>query len=479
MARPTGRMYWASFVLMAALLLAGQVHAQVRGFAQRAPAATCSSLPETEFSMFVPLAHARYFGGAEVVLNNNGLSPREITSTWYVGGRKPIVGRPITVPPGQAQFVDLTRLLPHGVSLREVEGLQLTYTGKLLEVGAQVTLQAGLLPALSLDVPFSMAMEYKGVSQEAVWSSAIGDEAVIALANTSDVPIRVEAIDSDGSDEIRLPAYGGRIITKRGRLGRNTAEWLRLQTSGAPGSLRVTGFIMSIRDRVPHLLRFYDPAAVVQKDVFATNFRIKDITASMALKNTSDAPITVTPSFLDPESGAALVTLPTIELAARGAQLVDLRPLFGTALPVETVSVRVENSGTPGTLIGSVRSAESGGRIAFDVPLRDSGPLRNSTGSYPWRIDGDYQTRVSITNVGPTPARFSARLTYQGGEYIFPPPQELPTGGLPSLTCAGFATNRSRARTVIRFRSTSRAANSSGRSAKAGRAPALPAGVKW
>jgi hypothetical protein len=57
--------------------------------------------------------------------------------------------------------------------------------------------------------------------------------------------------------------------------------------------------------------------------------------------------------------------------------------------------------------------------LPLDVPLRDSGAARSSTGSYPWRIDDDYQTRVSITNVGPAPAKFVARIAYPGGELVF------------------------------------------------------------
>ncbi len=36
----------------------------------------------------------------------------------------------------------------------------------------------------------------------------------------------------------------------------------------------------------------------------------------------------------------------------------------------------------------------------------------------PWRLDGDYQTKVTVTNVGTTPAFFTARLKHTGGDYI-------------------------------------------------------------
>jgi len=51
------------------------------------------------------------------------------------------------------------------------------------------------------------------------------------------------------------------------------------------------------------------------------------------------------------------------------------------------------------------------------VPLRDSGKVRNATGSYPWRVDNDYSTIVVLTNIGNQPARFQVELRYPGGPY--------------------------------------------------------------
>jgi hypothetical protein len=52
--------------------------------------------------------------------------------------------------------------------------------------------------------------------------------------------------------------------------------------------------------------------------------------------------------------------------------------------------------------------------------LRDPGRVRQATGSYPWRLDGDYNTLVSITNVSGSSAEFHARLNYPGGVSWFP-----------------------------------------------------------
>ena len=54
------------------------------------------------------------------------------------------------------------------------------------------------------------------------------------------------------------------------------------------------------------------------------------------------------------------------------------------------------------------------------MPLRDSGSIRNSTGSYPWRTDQDYTTIVNITNISDHPATFHVDIRFPGGHYFLP-----------------------------------------------------------
>jgi hypothetical protein len=78
-------------------------------------------------------------------------------------------------------------------------------------------------------------------------------------------------------------------------------------------------------------------------------------------------------------------------------------------------------------LIGAAYSEQSATDLVYDVPLRDSGVNRMNGGAYPWRIDGDFTTVASVTNVGDTTSRFVAQIYYQGGTYLFAP-RELAVG---------------------------------------------------
>ncbi len=83
--------------------------------------------------------------------------------------------------------------------------------------------------------------------------------------------------------------------------------------------------------------------------------------------------------------------------------------------------MQIVNSGAAGSLLGALNGVETSTGATYDVPLRDSGSNRNNSGAYPWRIDGDFTTVVSITNAGDSPARFIAMLFYPGGKYVLAP----------------------------------------------------------
>src|SRR5207247_1032267 len=98
--------------------------------------------------------------------------------------------------------------------------------------------------------------------------------------------------------------------------------------------------------------------------------------------------------------------------------MLDVAPLVLAAADREDfarVSVEIDNSGPPGSLIGGLSAVSRDGRRSYDVPLRDSGPSNRATGSYPWRLDGDANTIVSFTNVSNHSAKYHARINYDGG----------------------------------------------------------------
>lgn len=116
--------------------------------------------------------------------------------------------------------------------------------------------------------------------------------------------------------------------------------------------------------------------------------------------------------------------MPAVTLAPGEIKELDLQSLQTAAAnrnDLDQVSVNIENSGASGSLIGALYSTNQTTGVVYDVPLRDSGVMRNSTGAYPWRVDDDYKTVVSITNVGDETTQFNVAIHYNGGQYLVNP----------------------------------------------------------
>ena len=390
----------------------------------------CATAPAKLFSMFVPLAHARYFGGADLMLNNRGVVPHEVTPTWYIEGRGAVVGATFTLPAHQANFHSMEEFLPRGVRLADVGGLELSYMGHSREVWAQANLrpQPGAEPIESLDAGFGMTIDYVSARLETVWPVLLpAERVVVALANTSADPLTVHVTDPDGHTDLHLAAHSGTVLNVATHAHAVGADWMRLEHDGAVGALRAAGFVLSALDKRPRLMRFFDPAGAVQQDLFATGLPLGNMSVTIALKNTTTTPLSAAAELLDPTTGTPLFVTATVQIPPGGAALIA--PDLAGLSPVTRVGVRIVNSNaTPGSLIGTLHGTNRVTHLVYDVPLRDSGGASASTGSYPWRLDGDYESRMTITNVGTTPARVSVRLYYGDTNYVLKP-RELPVGG--------------------------------------------------
>ena len=126
---------------------------------------------------------------------------------------------------------------------------------------------------------------------------------------------------------------------------------------------------------------------------------------------------------ISPLSGTdGTLILPSISLAANETKEVDLSELSDAATrrnDLDVVSVEITNWAAPGSVIGSLYDIDSRSDVNYDVPLRDSGPLRSMTGAYPWKIDHDYTSIAYVTNITDEPRDFVAELAFDGGTYTF------------------------------------------------------------
>jgi hypothetical protein len=380
--------------------------------------------PSTQI-IYAPTTGLPQTGRAELVLNNNGSDEMIVTPTFYSKDGQPFVGDQITLKAAEVRRLPVADLTPTSLQTAgDGGGISLSYFGGMKELGAQIAL-FGEGRAGSVDVSFSGAGDYKSTVQEAVWWSPAGASATFALGNGSDVPIDVKLVFGSGQErELQVGSFSTEIIVykkpKANSEGR--ADSVRLEVSGPVGSLRTAGYTRSSNNDFTSTLRFYDPQTVRQPNLYATNLKLKKSTPRLVLKNISDSPISTTPRFLplDGFTGDPL-ELPPVKLAAREAKEVDLAPLISAAsrrADFKMVSVEVVNDGPTASLIGALSSRDRTSSMTYDTPLRDSGPMSRSTGSYPWRLDGDYSTLVTITNISQKQATFAGLISFEGGQYV-------------------------------------------------------------
>lgn len=388
-------------------------------------------LPPMTQRIYAPLPTGGW-QDVELVLNNNRPDTLTVRPTLFSGGVAAMADV-VTLAAGEARWLRLSDLAPSaGRAATQNDAVELEYFGHALELGAQVALLRGRGAGV-VDIPFSMPGEGRSLIQEATWPVGAGSRAVAVLGNASEAFVFATIAGPDRAGErIELPPHGTRTIVREASANpASPVDWLRVEVQGPTGSVRATGYVEA-KNRVAAAIRFYDPEAARQADLFATNLRVADTWPTLVLKNTANMTITATPVFTGvKDDGELPVALPSIVLPPYAAVTVPLHRLqdeAGRRPDLGRVSLHVRNSGPPGTLIGSLSAASKDGTTAFDVPLREPGPLRKSTGSYPWRTDGDYNTLVTITNVADTPAQFIAFLTYGGGGQLELPMQELAPG---------------------------------------------------
>lgn len=353
----------------------------------------------------------------KIVLNCRSDDPIEGTAIFYTQEGKKIIGQTFTMQPNEMRFVTIDSLLPEEQKNRtDWGGMDIQYFGAKMELWAQITLldqeQRG-----SSDVTFSVINGIGSDTQEAVWYQPKG-KSVLALGNSSENQIQTRVEYSDGQvKEVIIPAFGTRYL-RRNYVSQG-GQSVKITTVGEAGALKAVGYVSSesavLDKRFAGSIRFYDTKGTVQSKLFANNFRVGN-ESHLVIKNTSEDKINISPTFKPTEGNGEPLVIPSLTLTPGEIREIDLIALRESHREdLKSVFVEIGNDGVAGSLIGSLNSRK--GDNLYEIPLRDSGRMRNSTGAYPWRIDDDYTTVVTLTNTSSNSVRIGARLLHEGGQY--------------------------------------------------------------
>lgn len=228
--------------------------------------------------------------------------------------------------PNEMRFVTVESLIPEEHRRRrDWGGMSLSYTGNLMEMWAQIALRGGNRGG-SADVTFSVLNGAGSDVQEAVWQQPRPGKAVIALGNSSNEPIQTTLQFTDGeTEEVNIAPFGTGYVRRNSGGNSNDKKY----TSG---------------------IRFYDTLNTFQPNLFATNFRVKNYSPRLLLKNTSNADITTQASFRPTAGDGATIELPVVTLAVGEIKELDLQPLRAAAAArddLDSVGVQASTAARP------------------------------------------------------------------------------------------------------------------------------------
>lgn len=376
--------------------------------------------------IYVPLADLPEAEGSELVFNSRSPKEMDVTPTFYKRDGTTIVGDPVRVQSAEIRYVDFKKLLPaEHREERDWGGMSLSFYGESREMWSQLRFLS-VNGGSSVDEFFTVKDEPRSDIQEAAWWMPRKSIAIIALGNITDTPTSAIVSFGDGETQtVSLAPHGTDIIRHRQGKDEGT-ESVTINITGMPGSIIPTGVIASKDGSFNSVIRFYDIKRAKQPNLFANGLRLANISAHMVLKNTSSSTVIAQPKFIALRGVAAAdpVVLPETILAPNETTEVDLAPLLSSVknrTDLDVVSVQVSNSGEPGSLIGSLYGINGKTGVDYEVPLRDSGPIRSMTGAYPWKITKDYTTIVYITNISDRQAEFVTQINYEGGKFVINP----------------------------------------------------------
>jgi hypothetical protein len=283
----------------------------------------------------------------------------------------------------------------------------------------------------SVDVTFVNIADKRSDVREAVWQIPEHGAAAIAIGNlgTHDVTAKLQFSNGD-YQEVKVPSFGTELVrAHEGRRGSSNAGAVTITAADGSGDLIPAGAVTG--KGFSSSIRFYDTRKVAQQNLYATNVRLHRVHSDIVLRNTGTESLVATPR-LRPAQGDpnSFIDLGGVSLGPQEIRTIDLDSISGGTRwrsDFDTVSIEVLNTGPKGSLIAALNGIDDRTGMSYDVPLRDSGGARNLSGAYPWRLDGDVSTIVSITNAALNEAQFVVQINYPGGPYLLDP-QKLTAG---------------------------------------------------
>jgi hypothetical protein len=271
----------------------------------------------------------------------------------------------------------------------------------------------------NLGVPLLEGPEFKSTTLDAIWWEPIGARSYLVLGNSSNETVHAEIIFGSGAKQgVDLPPfatqtkpflYGSDDGPAEGRI-----SFAQITYSGTPGTLRAAGFSTSFSEHFFDTIAFVDPKLSTESALYANGLHLADVSGHLLVKNISDTPIAVSGGIYPLGRARSMKPFPVLPKSLAAGESVELPlPVSGR---LDGAAAWLESSGGAASMIAAFSSIEPTHRMVRSVPFTDTRSSSALTGGYLWRIDGDYTSTVSITNIGGSRAAIAGFIRPNGGK---------------------------------------------------------------
>ena len=152
-------------------------------------------------TIYAPTIGLPEIASGRIVLNSRIDTLTDVQLTFYTEEGLAVPGPLVHVQPAEIRYLEIASLIPAGQRWRVLwGGVSLSYSGKVFDLWAQITL-LGSLNSGSSDVTFSVLNGRGSDTQEGVWWMPRGGRAIVALGNSSDTSIRTQLEYSSGDSQ--------------------------------------------------------------------------------------------------------------------------------------------------------------------------------------------------------------------------------------------------------------------------------------
>ncbi|MGI9069599.1 MAG: hypothetical protein ACR2HX_24735 [Pyrinomonadaceae bacterium] len=407
--------------------------------AQTAPTGCCSD--EEEDSKPHLLA-ASYYSvkknlSAKLLLNNKGPRTLEVKPTLFSLGGERYDIYPITLEGNSFQMIDMGEWI-HAAGTQFQEGsIQVFHLGRDLVLGSQVYL-VNERRSLSFEEKLVEPAGFPSSRLQGLWwLPSPNGEVLLAVSNTSDLPVTVQASANGakptqkasvtvelGPHETRLMDVAHDIFgDNRGTM--STFGALYVEHNGQSGAVLARGMAQDAAQGYSLAVQFSDPSASKSTKLQGAGLRLKEagheaVKPIVVAHNAGPVETTITGRlpYRASDGSTAIVSMPEVRLFPGETTTINVAKalrLSGVPDDVTAASIEFEYTNEPGSVLISALSVSDSGNQLFRLPLWDIAAQRSATGGYPWYVDGTSSTYVYLKNVTDATQQYTFQLDFEGG----------------------------------------------------------------